>query len=75
MDHQHTHAPRRVEHALAWRNDCLQRRDVVAESFAEPAGLDEIALHVDDEECRGSGIERELVGFGRNGFLRHEDFR
>ena len=30
-----------------------QQRNVVAERLAEPAGIDEVALHVDDHERRG----------------------
>ncbi len=32
------------------RHDGLEQRDVVAEALAEAAGLDEVALHVDDDE-------------------------
>jgi hypothetical protein len=39
-----------VEHAPARRDHRLQRRDVVAERLAEAARLDEVALHVDDDE-------------------------
>ncbi len=40
-----------------------QLRDVIAERFAEAAGLHEIALHVDDEK-RGLGpVERDRLGF------------
>ena len=38
-------------------------RDVVAERFAEAAGLEEIALHIDDEERRGYGIEADRRRF------------
>jgi hypothetical protein len=75
VDHQHAGAPRGVEHALAGRDDGLQRRDIVAERFAEAARLHEIALHVDDEERRRVRLEGELVRLGRNGFLRHGTFR
>jgi len=51
--------------------DGLQRRDIVAERFAEAAGLHEIALHVDDEQCGRFEAERELIRLGSDGFLRH----
>ena len=41
-----------------------QLRDVVTEHFAKAAWLEEIALHVDDQERAMGGRERELVGFG-----------
>jgi hypothetical protein len=45
----------RAHRACAARRDHrLQRRHVVAERLAEPSGLDEIALHVDDT----SAVER-----------------
>ena len=40
--------------------------DIVAQHLAEAAGLEEIALHVDDEEARTRRIEFELVGFCPN---------
>ena len=64
VDHQHALRARRVEHALARRDDRLQRRDVVAERFAEAAGLDEVALHVDDEE-RGRCRDRTRIRTAR----------
>ena len=42
-----------------------QLRHVVAEHFAEAARLEEVALHVDDEQRERRGIEREGIGFGR----------
>ncbi len=44
------------------RNDCLQKSDLVAQCFAETAGLDEVALHVDDDEGRMVPIEVEVEG-------------
>ena len=38
----------------AGRDGALQQRDVVAERLAEAAGLEKVALHVDDDE-RGRG--------------------
>ena len=57
-------APRRQK--LAVRLDgAAQLRDVVAEHFAKAAGLEKIALHVDDQERAMLRRERELVRFGR----------
>ena len=71
VDDHHAHAARRLEHAPARRDHRLQRRDVVAERLAEAAGLDEIALHVDDDQRRGRQIEREFVRFGLHRSLSH----
>ncbi len=75
VDHQHAGAPRGVEDALAGRDDGLERRDIVAEGFAEAARFDEIALHVDDKKRRRLRFEGKLVRLGRDGFLRHGKFR
>ena len=40
-----------------------QLRDVVAEHFAEAAGLEKIPLHVDNQQRAMVGREREGVGF------------
>ena len=42
--------PRSGQHLPAWRDRRLQPRHVVAERRAEAAGLQEVALHVDDDE-------------------------
>ena len=42
-----------------------QLRDVVAEHLAEPAGLEEVALHVDDQQGAMPGRQLEGIGFGR----------
>jgi len=48
-------------------------RHVVAEHLAEAARLEEVALHVDDEQGAALGIERERIGFGRefDDLIRH----
>jgi len=50
-----------------------QLRHVVAEHLAEAARLEEVALHVDDEQGAAPGIERERIGFGRefDDLIRH----
>ena len=62
---------RRVEHAPARRDHRLQRRDVVAERLAEAARLDEVALHVDDDERRRFRVELELIRFGVHRLVVH----
>src|ERR1700728_2455069 len=49
--------PRRLDRAA-------QLADIVAERLAEPARLEEIALHVDDQQRRGPRLQRKLVGLG-----------
>ena len=41
-------------------------RDIVAERFAEAAGLHEIALHVDDEKRSGRPVELDRLGLRGN---------
>ena len=43
-----------------------QQRGVVAELLAEAARQDEVALHVDDDQRRGLGIEVEIERFRLN---------
>ncbi len=43
-------------------HDGAKRRDVVAERRAEPARLDEVALHVDDDERGPRGIDLQVEG-------------
>ena len=61
-----------VQHLLERGDDGLQVADVVAERLAEAARLDEVALHVDDHQRGGGGVERERVRLGGNG--GHERF-
>jgi len=63
MDDHHLAGTGGVEHAPARPDHVLQRRDVVAERLAEPTRLDEVALHVDDDQRRRAWIELELVRF------------
>ena len=39
-----------------------QLRDVVAERLAETAGLEEVPLHVDDQERRTGEVQRDSLG-------------
>jgi hypothetical protein len=75
VDHHHPHRARDVEHAPARRDHRLQRRDIVAERLAEAAGLDEVALHVDDDERRRLRVEVEFVRLGLHRTLRHRPLR
>ena len=48
----------------AWaRSPRASSDDVVAERLAEAARLEEVALHVDDDQRAVRGIELELVGY------------
>src|SRR5207253_8391980 len=50
VNHHHAAPARGLEHTLAGCDDRLQRCDVVAERLAEATRLDEIPLHVYDDE-------------------------
>jgi hypothetical protein len=54
----------RVEHAPRRRDRATKQAHVVAEHRAESAGLEEVALHVDDEQRRRGRLADELVGGG-----------
>ncbi len=41
-----------------------QQRDVVAQQFAEPAGFEKIALHIDNHQRRRIRFEGKRIGFG-----------
>ena len=55
-------AARGREHGAQRLDDLRQQRDVVAEQLAEAARQQEVALHVDDHERGGRGVE--LEGYG-----------
>jgi hypothetical protein len=52
------------QQALQRRHDGLQPRHVVAQAGAEAAGLDEVALHVDDHQRRARQRQCEGPGLG-----------
>ena len=54
---------RPLEQGSDWRDGAPQQRDVVAECRPKSAGLEKIALHIDDDEARPCPIELERVGF------------
>ena len=57
-------APRRQQPLVRF-DGAAQLRNVVAEHFAKAAGLQKIALHVDDQERAMLGSERESIRIGR----------
>ena len=64
MEHRESGgAPRRQE-LLVRLDGAAQLRNVVAEHLAKAAGLEKIALHVDDQERAMLRRERKLVRFG-----------
>ncbi len=60
------------EHAPGGRDGRAQQRDVVAERVAEAARLEEVALHVDDDQRGGGRVEFEGIGLSVD--LRHACF-
>ena len=65
MDHRKAGGAPGREQLPVRLDGAAQLRNVVAEHFAEAAGLQKIALHVDDEQRAVLGRERERIGFGR----------
>ena len=53
-----------LKHRLAGRNRAGQQRDIVAERFPEAAGLQKIALHVDDNQRSTREVERDRLRLG-----------
>jgi len=66
VDDRHAAGAREGEDGLQRLDDLQQHRDVVAQQRAEAAGVEEVALHVDDHERRRGGIHLEGVGGGRD---------
>ena len=63
VDDEEIGGARGVEHRLGRRDRALEQRDIVAERFAEAARLEEVALHVDDEQRRPRQVERHGLRF------------
>ena len=61
---QHAHRARRGQHRADRLHRARQLRDVVAERFAEAAGLHEVALHVDDDERGRRPIQIDRLRLG-----------
>ncbi len=64
MKHLHAARTEQGEQALHGGDSRLKSRHIVAEAFAEAAALDEVALHVDDDQRRVRGPEMERRGLG-----------
>ena len=71
VDHQDAGGARGVERAGAGADRALEQRDVVAERLAEAAGLEEVALHVDDDERGAAGVEGRSARARRRGGRAH----
>ena len=64
---QHADVARGIQHGRDRLHRARELRDVVAERFAEAAGLDEVALHVDDEKRRRRPVEIDRLGLRGDG--------
>jgi len=71
MDHQHADAASRIQHLPARLDRRLQTRHVIAERLAETARLEEIALHIDDHQCRAIEIDGKRRRFSVEIHFRH----
>ena len=61
-----------TQHAAGGIDGGAQQRDIVAECVAETARLEEVALHVDDDQRGGGRVEFEGIGLSVD--LRHACF-
>ena len=73
MDDQEAKVPRGGEHRLTRRDGGLQPRHVIAQRGSKPAGLEEIALHVDDDERCAVELDGQRCRLGFEGHARHPD--
>jgi hypothetical protein len=64
VDHHQPRRPPGCQQALRGRDGAAQLTDIVAQCRAEAAGLQEIALHVDHQQRRRGGAQREGIGLG-----------
>ena len=64
VDHQEVGRARRIEHPAAGDDRPAEQRYVVAQRLPEAARLEEIALHVDDDEGGPVEIDRNGLGLG-----------
>ena len=67
VDDRQAVTPERHEHPARRRHRAAKVPDVVAQHLAEAAALEEVALHVDDEQRGGRGVADELVRLGVDG--------
>src|SRR5262245_9573292 len=70
--HQQAGGASGVEHGSAGFDRGRQACHVVAEGFAETPGFEEVALHIDDDECGPLEVEHQGGGFGFNRHERHD---
>jgi hypothetical protein len=66
MDDEHVGGARRRQHAPGRLDRPAQHPDIVAERRAEAAGLEKVALHIDDPQRAAPGPQLEGIRFGRN---------
>jgi hypothetical protein len=71
MNDQHAEAACGRQHRLAGADCGGELGHVIAERRAESAGLEEIALHIDDDERAAVEGEVECSGFGEQMNARH----
>ena len=64
MDDQHPHFAGGLEHIADGLHRSLEQRYIVTERGAEAARLQEVALHVDDDESRPADVDLKRIRFG-----------
>jgi hypothetical protein len=57
---------RRAAASTAGPDRCREAVDVVAQRLANPPALEEVALHVDDDQRRAVEIDADRIGFCGN---------
>src|SRR5262245_47347603 len=67
MDDEKAGAPRCLEDPRTRLHSGLETRDIVTERRPEAAGLQEVALHVDDDERHSAGVDGERLRLRRYG--------
>ncbi len=63
---QHAGIARSIQHRRDRLHRARELRDIIAQRCTEAAGLHEIALHVDDEECGLGPVELDRLWFRRH---------
>jgi len=67
MNDENASTPRGGQDIRAGPDRRLQTRDIVAKRRTEPARLQKIPLHIDDDECHPAGIDGEWLRLRRYG--------
>jgi hypothetical protein len=67
MDDENAGAPRGGEDINARSHSALEARNIVAEGSAEAARLQEIPLHIDNDQRHPADIDGERLGLRRYG--------